>query len=100
MIENIRERKPGRPKGVMAPTSDAVLKVRQALNLTQPEMARELGCSFSGVQRLERLSRLPNSAAVRASLMRLAKKAGVEVSERRTVAANTTNGTSNGAAKQ
>ncbi len=56
-----------------------MFRIREALNLTQEESARELRCSLSTVARIERLDEVPDSAAIRDNFNRLAHRAGVEI---------------------
>jgi transcriptional regulator with XRE-family HTH domain len=69
----------GRPIGTVAAKSEAVKKTRQALGVSQQEMATQIGCSVSAVQRMERLGTLPQNTALLESLKRLAKRAGVSI---------------------
>jgi transcriptional regulator with XRE-family HTH domain len=56
-----------------------VKDVRKALDLTQEEMARRLGCSKTSERRFEYTATLPRVTAVLANLRKLAKQAGVEI---------------------
>ena len=69
----------GRPVGTTAQKSDAVKRVRELLGLTQMEMAVEMRCSVSAIQRMERLNVLPGKGALMDAFERLAKRAGVAV---------------------
>lgn len=69
----------GRPHGTEAKDSDAVKRARQALGISQQEMAVQMGCSVSAVQRMERLEKLPQSGAMLDSFKRLARRAGVNI---------------------
>lgn len=66
---------------------DSVLRVRKALGLTQEELAREMKCSLAAVQKYEQQGRRPRNAALRDNLARLARRAGVDVSEPQEVSA-------------
>jgi DNA-binding transcriptional regulator YiaG len=70
-------RKPGRPPGKSSVTSDAVLRVREALGLTQQQLAAELNCSLSAVRRFERERVLPSSDALKKNFLQLTQRAGV-----------------------
>lgn len=69
----------GRPVGTVAAKSEAVKQTRQALGYSQQEMAVQIGCSVSAVQRMERLGTLPQNTALLESLKRIAKRAGVSI---------------------
>lgn len=73
----------GRPKRPTAPPTDAVRRVRLALNngagLTQEELAREMGCSVAAVAKMEQGQRLPGSIALRTAFAKVAKRAGVSL---------------------
>lgn len=69
----------GRPIGSGASKSDAVKLTRQKLGVSQQEMAAQIGCSVSAVQRMERLGTLPQNTALLESLKRIAKRAGVSI---------------------
>jgi len=56
-----------------------VKEVRTALNLTQEEMARRLGCSYATQRRLEYSGKLPRVQAILNNFQKLAKHAGVKV---------------------
>jgi DNA-binding transcriptional regulator YiaG len=63
---------PGTPRN---PVKD----VRMALDLSQEQMARELGCSQSTVGRCEQARAMPHKPAVLAKLLFMAKQAGIEI---------------------
>lgn len=69
----------GRPVGTGAAKSGAVKLTRQSLGVSQQEMAAQIGCSVSAVQRMERLGTLPQNTALLESLKRLAKRANVSI---------------------
>lgn len=52
--------------------------MRQALGLTQEQMARELQCSINTVRRCEYDGRLPKNEAVLGNLRRILAAAGLE----------------------
>jgi transcriptional regulator with XRE-family HTH domain len=56
-----------------------VREVRQALGLTQKQMAAKLGCSHTPVSQWERASRLPLREDTRIKLRYLARRAGVQI---------------------
>ncbi len=56
-----------------------IKEVREALGLTQKEMAEKLECSFTTARRCEYEARLPQNIGVRRNFIKLAKKAGVEI---------------------
>ena len=58
--------------------SDFVRRVRDALGVSQEEMAEKMGCSVASVRYQEQNNRLPKNRAVRANLGALARAAGVE----------------------
>jgi ribosome-binding protein aMBF1 (putative translation factor) len=74
-----KKRRPGRPSGTGAPQSDAVRRVRTALELTQEELAAELKCSVWTVVKMENLKRLPGKKDILTRLETLAEKAGVDL---------------------
>jgi len=71
----------GRPSGTGAPESDAVRRVRAALDMSQEQLAREMNCSMSAIRTMERENRLPGQAALLAAFKRLAKRANVDLEE-------------------
>ncbi|RYZ74054.1 MAG: XRE family transcriptional regulator [Proteobacteria bacterium] len=72
----------GRPAGLRSSQpSDAVSRVRASLGLTQEEFARELGCSLSNVAKMEGEKRTPGTRALKDNLVRLAKRAGLNIDE-------------------
>ena len=81
-METTKQR--GRPLGTCAQKSDAVKRVRSALGLTQMELAIQIGCSLSAVQRMERNETLPAQNALKESLSRAAKRAGVPLESTKT----------------
>jgi predicted transcriptional regulator len=63
-------------------TTDKVIPVRvvrDALGITQEEMARRMGCSISSERRFEYDRSIPTVTAVKENFRKLAKQAGVEV---------------------
>ncbi len=56
-----------------------VRAIREALNLTQKQMAEEMGISLSALRRYEYDSALPGTLAGKKALAMLAKKAGVSL---------------------
>ena len=68
----------GRPVRV-EPETDAVRRVRDALGMTQQELAEAMPCSLSAIRTMERDNRLPGSRALRENFAKLARRAGVEV---------------------
>ena len=56
-----------------------VKEVRQALGMSQDELAHELGCSQGRVSQWERDGALPIKPYVLANLLRLAKQGGIEI---------------------
>jgi transcriptional regulator with XRE-family HTH domain len=56
-----------------------VKAVRLALNMTQEEMALQMGCSINTQRRCEYDGRLPSTRAVLDNFRKLAKKAGIKV---------------------
>ena len=60
------------------PTSP-VRAVREALGITQTEMADKIGCSHTSERRFEYDGTLPRNKAVLKNLQRLAKQAGVKL---------------------
>lgn len=75
-------RRRGRPVGTLAPKSGAVRRVRDALGLTQQQLAGELGCSVSAVQKMEQQSHLPSHGTLLVAFERLAKRADVAIDEK------------------
>lgn len=78
---------PGRPKRPAPPKTDAVRRVRQAMEKTQEEFAREIGCSVASVSKMEQDERLPGSIALRNAFLKVAKRAGVSIEAEKEVAA-------------
>jgi DNA-binding transcriptional regulator YiaG len=79
-IQTEVKKRSGRPAGIRSSqASDAVLRVRGKLALTQEDFARELGCSVSTVAKLEGEGRTPGTRALKNNLARLAKRAGVSL---------------------
>ena len=76
-----QKKRPGRPRGQVGPKTDTFKRVREALGLTQMEMAVRLKCSLSTVQRCERDEDVPSSGALREMFLQAARQAGVEVPE-------------------
>jgi transcriptional regulator with XRE-family HTH domain len=56
-----------------------VRAIREALNLTQKDMAEQMGISLSALRRYEYDNALPGTLAAKKALATLAKKAGVEL---------------------
>ena len=56
-----------------------VKEVRQALGLSQDELAHEIGCSQGAVAVWERNGTLPSKPYVLANLLRMAKQAGIDI---------------------
>jgi transcriptional regulator with XRE-family HTH domain len=56
--------------------------IREALGLTQEQLAREIKCSINTVRRCEYDGRLPKAEAVLANLARLTRRAGVSLEAR------------------
>jgi DNA-binding transcriptional regulator YiaG len=54
-------------------------EVRQALELSQEQMALNLGCSESMVWRYEGSGKIPQATAVHERLMKLARQVGIEI---------------------
>lgn len=66
--------------GKLKSTMENDLKqIRSALALTQQEMADEIGVKIETVKALERDGRLPSNKAVRDNLVRLARRADIEI---------------------
>ena len=63
---------PGTPR-------NPVREVRQALGLSQQQMAVELGCNQSVLWNWEQAGTLPRKAAYLAELRLLAKQAGIDI---------------------
>jgi DNA-binding transcriptional regulator YiaG len=59
--------------------SNPVKEVREALGLTQKEMAAKMGCGSATERRCEYEARLPTNVAVRSNFLKLAKQAGIDV---------------------
>ncbi len=59
--------------------SNPVKDVREALKLTQKQMAEKMQCSFTTARRCEYEGRLPQTTAVRSNLRKLAKQAGITI---------------------
>jgi transcriptional regulator with XRE-family HTH domain len=78
-MTNTKSRTVGRPKKPAPAKTDAVLRVRQSLDMTQAELAGALGCSVPAVSKMEQDERLPGSLALRTALTKLAKRAGVSL---------------------
>ncbi len=53
--------------------------IREALGLTQEQLAREIKCSINTVRRCEYDERLPKTEAVMDNLKRLTKRGGVSI---------------------
>jgi DNA-binding transcriptional regulator YiaG len=63
----------------MVAEGDAVKSIRVALGLTQQDMASELKCAISSVQKMEGQNRMPRNRAVRDNLATMAERAGIEI---------------------
>lgn len=70
--------KRGRP---VAPRTDAVKRLRDALRLKQPEMAALLGVSKANLHHLENTSVLPTDPAKLKTFKRLAKRHGISLED-------------------
>jgi ribosome-binding protein aMBF1 (putative translation factor) len=73
------EVKRGRPSKPPEPPSDAVRATREALGMTQEDVAREIKCSLSAVRRFERERALPSNSAIKENFQKLAARAGIEI---------------------
>jgi transcriptional regulator with XRE-family HTH domain len=60
-------------------TNNPVKAVREALKLTQEEMAERMGCGYSTERRCEYTGRLPSSRAVLANFRKLERQAAQAV---------------------
>ncbi len=60
-------------------TVSKVRAIREALQLTQKDMADKMGCSLSALRRYEYDDALPGTIAGKKAIAALAKKAGVEL---------------------
>ena len=70
----------GRPPGSSSSRqSDLVVRVRTALGMSQEAFARELGCSTSGVVKMETQNRTPGTKALQDNLAKLAKLARIPI---------------------
>jgi DNA-binding transcriptional regulator YiaG len=69
----------GRP---LAPRSDRVRRVRDALAMTQEEFAREIGVSPYSLAKMEQQRREPGTQAGKAAFAKIAKRAGVSLEAR------------------
>lgn len=66
----------GRP---LAPRSDRVRRVRDALGMTQEEFAREIGVSPYSLAKMEQQGREPGTQAGKAAFAKIAKRASVSI---------------------